>query len=105
MKTKYILSFVLPFVIGNSGLAVAQNRYPDSYVSNYLKSCMQRSQAEGLPQEQAQSLCSCTISRFQSQYTIEQFKALTEAAKDNPEAAAALTDVGESCFEEILYVE
>ena len=105
MKTKYILSLVLPFVVGGSGLAIAQNSYPDSYVSNYLKSCMQRSIAEGLPQAQAQSLCSCTINRFQSQYTIDEFKGLIEAAKDNQEAAATLTEVGESCFEEILYAE
>ena len=105
MKSKYILSLVLLVFFGGNGLAVAQNRYPDSYVSNYLKNCMQRTLAEGLPQEQAQSLCDCTINRFQSQFTIDEFKTLTEAAKDKPEAAAALSEVGESCFEEILYAE
>lgn len=82
---------------------VAQTPYPAEYISNYMKECVQRAIAEGLPEPEAQTVCNCTIASFQAQYTLDEFEALTKAANSNPEAAEALNEVGATCFEEVLY--
>ena len=78
-------------------------KYPENYVSDYIKSCIQRATAEGLPELDAESVCNCTIARFQAQYTLDELNELTKTADSNPEAAEALREVGTACFEEILY--
>jgi hypothetical protein len=72
---------------------------------DYKKECLQRATREKLPPDVAQDLCNCTINQFRSQYTIEQFRALVRTSKNNSTAAETLTEVGEVCFEEVLYEE
>ncbi|MBE9167363.1 hypothetical protein IQ238_07420 [Pleurocapsales cyanobacterium LEGE 06147] len=96
------------FALATEGIkAVAQtntaNRYPPEYVREYMEDCVKESMAEGLPEEEAKTLCTCTLNRFQQQYTLDEFKKLTEASKTDQTAADALITVGESCLEEILY--
>lgn len=79
------------------------NRYPAEYVREYMEDCAKASIAEGLPEEDAKTLCTCTLNQFQKQYTLDEFKKLTEASKTDRTAADALVTVGESCLEEILY--
>jgi hypothetical protein len=70
---------------------------------DYKKECLQRARKEGLSKEDAEKLCTCTINRFRSRYTIVQFRSLVQKSKTNKAARATLTQVGEQCFEEILY--
>lgn len=87
--------------------AVAQTntavQYPPEYTREYMQDCVEASMVEGLPKEEAKTLCTCTLNRFQQQYTLDEFKKLTEASKTDRTAADALITVGESCMEEILY--
>ncbi|MGK7875508.1 MAG: hypothetical protein AB4426_20070 [Xenococcaceae cyanobacterium] len=115
MKTTFHqLSLVSAFLltlsaVAYNGLLAAKaespNPSPQYSFDDYKKECIQRSMAEGLPLEEAETLCTCTINEFQARYTIEEFKKLTQEAKENEEAAEMLTEVGYSCFEEILFEE
>jgi hypothetical protein len=105
-----VVIFPLPFffTLATERLnAVAQtntaNPYPPEYVREYTEDCIKASMTEGLLEEEAKTLCTCTLNRFQQQYTLDEFKKLTEASKTDRTAADALVTVGESCLEEILY--
>lgn len=87
----------------SAGGRVTQNASVPSSFDDYRKECMQRATGEGLPQDVAQDLCSCTIKRFQSQYNFTQFRTLVVKSKNDPTAARTLTAVGETCFDEVLY--
>lgn len=71
----------------------------------YEKECLVRSQQEGLTFDMAESVCDCSIKEFRKQYTIDKFKELNNAAKTNQEIANKLKEVGETCFEDILFEE
>ncbi|GAB4231995.1 MAG: hypothetical protein Kow0049_14610 [Stanieria sp.] len=95
----------------NNLFAVAQdnqsqpktNTYPPEYISEYLQNCVKTSMQEGLLQPEAKTLCDCTLNKFQQKYTLEEFKQLTAASKTDQTAADALVEVGQLCFETILY--
>ena len=70
---------------------------------NYNAECIIQSQQEGLPLESAQTLCKCTISEFRNKYTTDKFKELTQQVNSNKKVARELREVGEMCFEKILY--
>lgn len=72
---------------------------------NYENECLERSQKEGLPIYAAQSLCDCTIKDFRKTYTAEKFKELNQQAKTDEEIANKLREVGESCFEDLLFAD
>lgn len=80
----------------------SQNSPPSSF-EDYRKTCLQRAAAEGLPKDIAQDLCNCTIKRFQSQYTLAQFRALVEKSNSDRNAQRTLTQVGEACLDQVLY--
>lgn len=77
--------------------------YPPEFVSDYAQECTQTSMEEGLTAKEAQTLCQCTISEFQRQYTLEEFKKLTAASATDETAENTLIEVGQICFESILY--
>ncbi len=79
------------------------DRYPDEFVRGYGQECMQTSMGEGLAEAEAKQLCSCTIDKFQSKYSLDEFKQLTAASVSDKKAEATLVEVGQVCFEEILY--
>ncbi|NJL84354.1 MAG: hypothetical protein HC890_18105 [Chloroflexaceae bacterium] len=79
--------------------------YPSDFVSNYLRNCIARSQAQGLEVAESRQLCDCTLKQFQQQYSFNEFKQLTASARTNPQAQANLTKVGEACFEAVLFQE
>ena len=93
------------------GVAVAEgttnpaqtNQYSAEFVQNYDRECIQTSMSEGLAQTDAQSLCDCTMEEFQRQYSMEEFEQLTLASATDEEAQTALVEVGQFCFEQILY--
>jgi hypothetical protein len=72
---------------------------------NYQVECLEESQAEGLPKEAAKSVCDCTINDYMKKYNIQEFQRLTTQAKTNPDIKAQLREVGEICFENLLYEE
>ena len=96
-------------VTGNMAVAESSiksegsDRYPEDFVREYATECIQTSMGEGLAEEEAQKLCDCTISKFQSQYELAEFKQLTVDSLEDEQAEAVLVEVGQICFEEILY--
>jgi hypothetical protein len=84
---------------------VAQNSSSSNSFDDYRKECLQRSRKQGLTQVDADKLCNCTINKFRSRYNIQQFRALVQKSKTDKAAQRTLNDVGEACFDEILYEE
>ena len=78
-------------------------QYPQDYVQDYLQECIQTSMTEGLVEKDAQTLCNCTLNKFQQQYSLTEFKQLTAASQTDENAANTLIEVGELCFEAILF--
>ena len=93
------------------GVAVAEssiesgksNQYPKEFLQEYSTECMQTSVGEGLAEAEAKRLCECTIVKFQSQYELAEFKQLTIDSLNDQNAQNALVEVGQVCFEQILY--
>ena len=79
------------------------NRYPPEFIEEYTTECMQTSIGEGLAEAEAETLCDCTIDKFQNKYKLEEFKQLTIDSANNDQAKATLVEVGQICFEQILY--
>lgn len=80
-------------------------KYPQPVIAEYLKTCEERSLTEGLAQEDAKKLCTCTMNKFQNLYPVEEFNKLREEAKTNKETAEELSEVGYTCLDQILYEE
>lgn len=70
---------------------------------NYTKECLGRSQKEGLPAEVAKSVCDCSIKEFRKRYTTEKFREISRQADSNSKVGRQLREVGEKCFEDILF--
>lgn len=81
----------------------ASEAYPPEYVEQYMKECIATSISEGLAEPEAKKLCDCTLAEFQKQYSLEAFKELNAKAKTDETAANQLIEVGQLCFESILY--
>lgn len=79
------------------------NQYPAEFVQDYNQECIQTSIEEGLAEIEAKRLCDCTINEFEQQYNLAEFKKLTVASTTDKEAETALVEVGQFCFEQILY--
>ncbi len=78
------------------------NKYPQTFVTNYMKNCIPRASAENLSAEEAAKLCQCTLKEFQKRYSFEEYQKITQQADTNPEAGDKLVDVGAYCFEELF---
>jgi hypothetical protein len=70
---------------------------------NYKQECLKQSQKEGLPAAASETVCNCVINDFRKRYNPVEFKKLTEQAQTNRSVAQKLREVGEACFEEVLY--
>ena len=77
--------------------------YPPEYIQQYMKDCIATSMTEGLAEPEAKKLCDCTLAEFQQQYSLEAFKELNAKSETDEMAANKLIEVGELCFEELLY--
>jgi hypothetical protein len=110
MQHFYSSLLVLSFLTIGS-VAVAKNTpssnaietYPPEFVQDYSQECLQTSMGEGLEATEARILCRCTIKEFQNQYTLEEFKQLTAKSATDKTAENTLIEVGQVCFEQILY--
>lgn len=105
-------SFLLAWsFMATGGIASAQSsstssdshQYPDEFKQDYARECIQTSMTEGLAETEAKQLCNCTISKFQSQYSLEEFQQLTAASVKDKQAEMTLVEVGQVCFEQMLY--
>lgn len=70
---------------------------------NYNEQCLVRSHREGLPVASAKSVCDCTIKTFRGKYTTEKFREMTKKSETDRRIANQLREVGEACFEQILF--
>ena len=103
-----LLSLLLPaqvLLAEGSTNPQESNQYPAEFVSDYQEECLQTSLEEGLAAAEAKDLCSCTIDEFSRQYTLEEFKQVTAASATDKAAETALVEVGQFCFEQLLYAE
>ena len=118
MKTKLTLlsigSFILTIftpislsvaeeIIDTTNSLETAHQYPQDYVQEYLQDCIQTSMEEGLIEEDAKTLCNCTLNKFQQKYSLPEFKQLTAASQTDDRAATSLIEVGELCLETILF--
>lgn len=89
------------------GLVMAQqperHQYPANFVTDYMKDCHKSVIDRDIPAEEADTLCKCTLNKFQSQYSVSEFQTLVRNSKKDKKTASKLTDVGNACFEQILY--
>ncbi|MEL6580187.1 MAG: hypothetical protein AAFQ14_10560 [Cyanobacteria bacterium J06621_12] len=110
---QYFFYFVFSLILltPNSRAGVVEptakntTQYPAEFVQQYQQECVQTSIAEGLEEVEAQRLCNCTIKEFQQQYALEEFQQLTVASATDKESETALVEVGQFCFEQLLYEE
>ena len=70
---------------------------------NYKQDCLKRSLKEGLSLDAAESVCNCAINEFRESYSPQQFKEVTQQAETDRAVAEKLQEVGEACFEDILF--
>lgn len=106
-----IWNFFLPLSIATmtSLAAVAApiketvKEYPLAYSQKYLQDCQKTSLKEGLEAVDAKKLCECTLTEFQQKYTLTEFQQLNTAAETDDNASNELIEVGQLCFEELLY--
>jgi hypothetical protein len=92
-------------VANGSIKAKAAHQYPAEFVQSYNQECMQTSMQEGLDKAEAKRLCDCTINEFERQYSLTEFKRLTAASRTDKASETTLIEVGQFCFEQILYEE
>jgi hypothetical protein len=110
MQYLYSSLLMLSFLSINSIALAKENlgsnaieKYPPEFVQDYSQECLQTSMLEGLEAPEARKLCRCTIDKFQNQYTLEEFKQLTAKSATDQTAENTLVEVGQVCFEQILY--
>ncbi|HHP7232336.1 MAG TPA: hypothetical protein ACFCUY_15925 [Xenococcaceae cyanobacterium] len=96
------LSFTTLIVTAETTPEVAE-AYPPEYTQQYMQDCQETSMQEGLAAVEAQKLCQCTLREFQQKYTLAEFKQLNTAAETDETASNQLIEVGQVCFEELLY--
>lgn len=95
----------LGFAIGQLSAAEQQQLAQASQNSfdNYRQQCLQQARGEGLTADVANDLCNCTIKKFRERYSLQQFRDLVQKSKTNRTAQQTLTQVGEACFDQVLY--
>ncbi len=71
----------------------------------YKAECIIQSNNEGLSEDLSVELCDCTIDNFIAKYDLQEFKNLNKKAKNDEEAAEELSNIGLTCFEELLFEE
>lgn len=89
--------------VDTTNLSGTTYQYPQDYTQNYLQDCIQTSMLEGLGEEDAKTLCNCTLNKFQQKYSLAEFKQLAATSQTDDNAAIPLIEVGELCLETILF--
>ncbi|MDV2999462.1 MAG: hypothetical protein N5P05_001068 [Chroococcopsis gigantea SAG 12.99] len=111
---KLITNFIIISLMGTTSALKAETKKPpatpliqnstaNATFESYRRECAQRAKQQGLTADVAADLCNCTIKKFQQTYNLNQFRALVQKSKTDKTAARNLTQVGEACFDEVLY--
>lgn len=74
-----------------------KNPYPQEVTEAYLEACLQNSVAQGLTEQQSESLCTCTLNQFKIRYTFEEFIQVYAEANESNEPPAAIFEIGSVC--------
>lgn len=99
-------TFTFPLLAAPKQPSKAPSLTPIASVNSfedYHKECIKRVHQQGLAEDIGQDICKCTMTQFRSQYNIQQFRNLVQKAKTDKPSARQLSDVGEACFEKVLY--
>ncbi|MFW6359948.1 MAG: hypothetical protein ACOC0N_12145 [Chroococcales cyanobacterium] len=83
-----------------SSQVAVQNQYAQKEANAYLSSCQESAVDAGLGQQQAQTLCQCTLNKLQSRYSAEEFRQLRQRVNQG-ERPKVFTEVGMTCFVEL----
>jgi hypothetical protein len=102
--TATIIYFSLQFSVYGSMAGTKLAKSSNSF-EEYHQECLQRVTKQGLAADVAKDVCNCTMTKFKSQYNIQQFKAIVQKSKTDKASARQLSKVGETCFEKVLYDE
>ena len=110
---QYLFYFLSLLSIASAQMVAAEgsvnrqpaHQYPEQVLQSFNQECRSTSLSEGLGEAEAEKLCGCAINEFESQYSIEEFQQLTATATTDKQAETALIEVGQFCFEQILYAE
>lgn len=102
--TAAVIYFILQFSVPES-MAVTNSTKNANTFDQYHQECLQRVTKQGLMADVAKDVCNCTMTKFKSQYNIQQFKAIVQKSKTDKASARQLSKVGETCFEKVLYDE
>lgn len=103
--TGYGIGIIFTLVSLPALAQTTSHTYPPEYKQQYLQECMVTAMQEGLAEPEAQQLCDCTLTQFQQKYSLEEFQEISTKSATDETAANALFEVGEMCFESILYEE
>jgi sulfur relay (sulfurtransferase) complex TusBCD TusD component (DsrE family) len=84
------------------GTTMAENlssryQYPEAEQQAYLNACQRVSTEQGFSPQQATNLCQCTLEQYQNKYTLDQFRALYEAAHQNDKVPTEFIKAGIFC--------
>jgi uncharacterized membrane protein len=94
LLTLTFISYSNSLVVQAQTNTTSQHKYPQSFVNEYMTTCLQRAAQEGLEEQDRYKLCSCTLNQFQARYSLEQFKKLAQSTRE---------DIGYQCLNNILY--
>jgi hypothetical protein len=93
-----LLGLLLFSPLASAAPGKAVNSFED-----YRQECLQRVKQQKLAEDLALEVCGCTIRQFQKQYSLADFKKIVQKAKTDKASARKLAEVGEACFEQVLY--
>jgi hypothetical protein len=102
--TAAVIYFILQFSVPES-MAVTNSTKNVNTFDQYHQECLQRVAKQGLTADVAKDVCNCTMTKFKSQYNIQQFKVIVQKSKTDKASARQLSKIGETCFEKVLYEE
>ncbi|MDJ0533956.1 MAG: hypothetical protein QNJ70_15960 [Xenococcaceae cyanobacterium MO_207.B15] len=97
-----VITLVFSAIVTKTTKGVSE-AYSPEYAEKYLQDCQETSMEEGLGEFEAKRLCDCTLREFQQKYTLAEFQQLNSAAATDETASNQLIEVGQFCFEELLY--
>lgn len=110
--TYLALSPLAAQTVKQSNETVPQSTNPNATFADYQKECLNSVKQNPVLAEFATEMCGCTISEYQQEYSIAEFRALVRKSQPNPQgnrsseaetAWKTLMSVGEDCAAEIMF--
>jgi hypothetical protein len=73
--------------------------YPDNIVSGFVSQCS--SSSTRLPPEVSQQLCRCIITKAQNQFSLQDFRKMSEDVDKGQPMPAAMDQIAKVCVDEV----